>query len=160
MIVANARIGFSTSTAWYSDIIRRATRAKVSHTFLLLTLWGREVVLEEGVFGWSMRTRENFERSGNRIVEVVKPEVPIDVAVRQSLDWLGQRYDYAGLVGMAWVMFCRWLHKKVRNPLASHHAMFCSEANTRILQIAQYPGAERLNPSTTTPEDLLTFLSP
>lgn len=154
----HVRIGFSTSTAWYSRVIRWATRAAVSHTFLLLVLWGREMVLEEGVFGWSLRTRDNFEASGNKIVELVTPHVSIDVAVRQSLDWLGQRYDYAGLVGMSWVMLTRWLGKMRRNPLASSHAMFCSEAGARILQEAGYPGAEKLDPPDTTPEDLLKFL--
>lgn len=155
----NPRIGFSTSKAWYSAIIRWFTGARVSHTFFLITLWGREMVLEEGVFGWSLRTRENFEH-GNVIVELVTPKrtLQIDVALRQSLDWLGSRYDYAGLLGMLPVMVARWFGKKLRNPLASSHAMFCSEAGARILQLADYPGAETLDPVDTTPEDLLRFL--
>lgn len=154
----NVRIGFSTSDAWYSKVIRWFTKARCSHTFFLIDVGGHEVVLEEGMFGWSARARCLFER-GNTVVELVEPHVSIEKGVLDSLDWLGQRYDYVGLVGMLPVMLARWVGKKLRNPLASSSAMFCSEAGARVLQDAGYPGAEKLDPPSTTPEDLLEFLS-
>lgn len=153
-------VGFSTSDAWYSRIIRKFTRAKCSHTFILLekALLGEDLVLEEGTFGWSMRSRSDFEQ-GNTIVELVDPRHPVDLGVRRALAWLGQRYDYSGLLGMFFVMLARARGWRIKNPLASPHANFCSEMNTRILQWSGYPGAHLLDPSTTTPEDLLEFLS-
>jgi hypothetical protein len=152
-------IGFSTSRAWYSAIIRAFTRAPVSHTFFLLegALLGETIVLEEGTFGWSTRSREDFER-GNVIVELVTPAHPIAFGVRRALAWLGQRYDYAGLFGMFFVMLARARGWRIKNPLASPHANFCSEMAVRVLQDSGYPGASALDPSTTTPADLLAFL--
>jgi hypothetical protein len=152
------QIGFSTSDAWYSRVIRTFTRAKCSHTFFLIdSFMGEQIVLEEGTLGWSMRPRSAFE-NGNTIVELVDPKHPIDLGVRRALTWLGQRYDYAGLLGMFFVMIARARGWRIRNPLASPHANFCSEMAVRVLQDSGYPGAAVLDPATTTPEDLRGFL--
>lgn len=154
----NIAVGFSTSTAWYSRVIRWATGAKCSHAFLLVNLMGVPMVFEEGVFGYSTRTLENMRKDGSQVVALIPPVVPIDDAFRESFKWLGQRYDYAGLVGMAWVMLSRAFRHKVKNPLASSHAMFCSEEVTRVLQSAKYPGADALDARSTDPETLRKFL--
>jgi hypothetical protein len=151
----NIRFAFSTSNAWYSRLIRDASKAKVSHTFVIVPALGTELVFQEGALGWSVCTLASMQDS---IVKVVTPKYPVDVGFAKSLTDLGQPYDYLGLLGMAWVMFWRWLGHKVRNPLASAHAMFCSERGTRILQDSNYPGADKLDPAATTPEDLLDFL--
>lgn len=151
-------IGFSTSNAWYSRLIRWATGAKCSHTFLVVPFMGVQLVLEEGVFGYSARTLSNMQADGSQLVALMVPVVPLESAVAKSFDWLGQRYDYAGLLGMSWVMFKRWLGKKVRNPFASHRAMFCSESVTKVLQAANWPGAAELDPSATDPETLRKFI--
>jgi hypothetical protein len=154
----NVRIGFSTSDAWYSGIIRRFTRSPVSHTFLLVEVAGHSIVLEEGPDGFRARTIENFTR-GNRIVTLITPLHPVERGVEEAITWLGQRYDYFGVLGMAAVLVYRWFGKKRRNPLASSRSMFCSEANTRILQVSGYPGADKLDPESTSPADLLEFLT-
>lgn len=154
----NPRIGFSTSDAWYSRIIRRFTKSPVSHTFLLVEVLGRDLVFEEGPDGFHARTVENFSR-GNRIVTIIEPKHPIDTGVEAAFVWLGQRYDYIGLFGMFFVMVARWFGRKIKNPMSSASSMFCSEANTRVLQLSGYPGAETLDPSSTSPADLMEFLS-
>ncbi len=154
----NIRVGFSTSNAWYSTLIRKVTKAKCSHAFLIMSVLGQDLVFEEGVTGYSTRTLENMEKSGSTIVQVVVPKVDLTVGMTWSLARLGQRYDYAGLFGMAWVMFWRALKKKVHNPLASNKAMFCSEEVTRVLQESGFPGSEKLDPPTTDPESLRLFL--
>lgn len=153
------RVGFSTSTAWYSRVIRWFTRAKCSHAFLIVDVMGVELVLEEGVTGYSTRTLENMVKSGSTIVQIVEPCVPLDKGVTWSMARLGQRYDYAGLFGMAWVVFWRALKKRVANPLASHKAMFCSEEVVRVLQESGYPGADALDAPSTDPETLRVFLT-
>ena len=152
------RVGFSTSSAWYSRCIRWFTKAQCSHAFLISQALGVVVSIEEGTFGYGIRTLSNMESSGSRVVQVLETSVDLDEAVAKSFQWLGSRYDYAGLIGMSWVMLCRWLGKKVRNPLASSHSMFCSESVTRVLQLAKYPGADALDPSSTDPETLRKFL--
>lgn len=153
-----ARIGFSTSDAWYSRIIRRFTKSEVSHTFLLVEVLGRDLVFEEGPDGFHARTVENFSK-GNRIVRVIEPKYPIDAGVEAAFVWLGQRYDYVGLLGMFFVMVARWFGKKIHNPMSSASSMFCSEAGARVLQLSGYPGSEALDPAATTPMDLMEFLS-
>lgn len=153
------RVGFSTSNAWYSRVIRWATGAKCSHAFLISSALGVVVGIEEGTFGYSIRTLENMRASGSTIVEELEAPVSLDDAVAKSFAWLGSRYDYTGLLGMAWVQVCRFFrHKTVRNPLASSHAMFCSESVARVLQMAGYPGAQHLDPSSTDPETLRLFM--
>src|SRR6185295_12745195 len=102
-------IGFSTSDAWYSRVIRWATGAKCSHTFLVVQAEGVPLVLEEGTFGYSVRTLANMRASGSQVVEMYQPRWPLGASVAASFAWLGQRYDYAGLIGMAWVMLARAL---------------------------------------------------
>ena len=72
--------------------------------------------------------------------------------------WLGKRYDYVGLVSAFFVMVARWLRRKIRNPLQDPRGLFCSEAVAHVLQQSRYPGAENLDPSATTPEDLRVLL--
>lgn len=153
------RIGFSTSSAWYSRLIRWATKAKCSHTFLVIDTAGVPLVFEEGVFGYSVRTLSNMRASGSTIVEMYEPKWPIDAAVRGSFQWLGQRYDYAGLFGMTFVEIARFFRHKRRNFLASKHAMFCSEEVTRVLQASGFPGSKQMTASTTDPEMLRRFVS-
>jgi hypothetical protein len=153
------RVGFSTSSAWYSRVIRWFTKAKCSHAFLVADVMGVELVLEEGMTGYSTRTLANMVRSGSVIIQIFDPAVPLDKGVTWSMSRLGQRYDYAGLFGMAWVMFWRAFKKRVRNPFASHHAMFCSEEVVRVLQESGYPGADTLDAPSTDPETLRLFLT-
>lgn len=152
-------VGFSTTNGLLSRIIRWATRATVSHTFLIVddTTLGGPLVIEEAWCGCRVTTLERFQKSA-RVVDVLVPPVPLESAVREAVAMLGQRYDWAGLVGMLFVLVGRYLGRKVRNPLRSAHAMFCSELNTRILQEAGYPGAEALDASATDPDDLRGFM--
>jgi hypothetical protein len=147
-------VGFSTSSAWYSRVIRAATGAKCSHVFLITDVLGVRLVLEEGTFGYSTRTLDNMIASGSNVVQILTPLVPLDLAVKHSFDWLGQRYDYVGLLGMAWVMIMRAMRHRVSNPLASPHAAFCSEEVTNVLRFAKHPNVDQLDPPSTDPEDL------
>lgn len=155
----NVRIGFSTSRAWYSRIIRRETKSRVSHTFLVVDFAGTDLVFEEGTFGYTVRTLADLAKH-DTIVAIVKPKYPVEMGFIKSLADLGQPYGYLVLLGMAFVMFGRKLGRRWRNPLRSAHSMICSERNTLVLQDSLYPGAHLFDPSSTSPEDLLEFLSP
>lgn len=153
-------VGFSTQNSLPSRIIRKITKSSVSHAWLLLrgSFMGLDMVLEASSSGFHLTPYETF-RSRNIIVETVEPVAPLDDGVRLAASWLGSRYDFTGLLGSVIVQIGRWLRRKWRNPFDASRAMFCSEAIVYVLRAAKYPGAEGLDPSGTSPEDLLDFLT-
>jgi hypothetical protein len=153
------RIGFSTSRAWYSVLIRRVTRSRCSHTFLVVDLLGVPMVLEEGPFGY-FPSRRLADVPTDELVGLFLPhasQARLEESVRASLSEVGQMYGYLVLLGMAWVYFGRWLGKKFHNPLKSGKSNICSERNCKVLQAAGEPGVASFDPSSTSPEDLLAL---
>ena len=151
--------GFSTSRAWYSRLIRWATKSKCSHTFLLVNVEGELLVFQEGPLGYGVRSFEAF-KTENEVVDLVPPKHSILEGFRKSLVELGQPYAYVQLVGFGLVLLARTLGWHLsHNPFSSKRSTFCSERGARVLQDSGYPGSERLEPSMTSPEDLLEFLS-
>jgi len=153
-------VGFSTSNELVSRLIRFFTKAKVSHTFLVIRapFLEEDLVIEAAWAGFRATTLRRFKKK-NTVVALMKPAVPLDKGLRDALTWLGESYDFGGLFGMAFVLLGRWLRRKVRNPLHDSRAIFCSEANTLVLQASGYPGADVLDPTETSPADLLEFMS-
>jgi hypothetical protein len=156
------RVGFSTQLKNpLSRLIRWLTKSKASHAWLLFddTFFGLRMVMEATEVGFRILPFSNFQAEGNDIVAIVQPAAPLEDGVMAAGQWLGESYDFAGLLGTSFVLLGRWLRRKWKNPLASPHAMFCSEAVVRVIQAAKYPGSEALVPASTTPQDLLNFFS-
>ena len=149
------KIGFSTSKALTSRAIRWVTRSRVSHVFLLVedSFLGQSMVMEAIGSGFQLIPYTNFQ-TGNEIVTLITPVVPLEDGVKKATAWLGEKYNFEGLAGMLLVLAGRWLGRKWRNPLRSAHAVFCSEVATMILQSVNYPGVMNLDPQSTDPEDL------
>lgn len=156
------KFGFSTRKKNpISKFIRWVTGSKASHAWLLIenSFLGEHVVMEATEGGFRLYAYSNFERD-NDVVAVIAPRAPLDEGVRAAVKWVGKsHYDYTGLFGAAFVQLGKWLKMKWRNPLNVTSAMFCSEAVVYVMKVAKYPGAEALNPSATSPQDLLDFLS-
>ncbi len=155
-----ARIGFSTTNALLSRIIRRLTGSKVSHAFLVY--WDvdfeREMVMEAMGRGFRIVPFDKF-RQHNRVVGVFTPRHSIERGLRRAVDWLGADYDARGLLGMVLVLVARWFTlRRRRNPFGSSRAFFCSEAVARACVWSEYPGFD-LDPEATTPKDLFDFFS-
>lgn len=154
------KVGFSTHHHnILSSTIRFFTKSEVSHTWLLVDdpLFKRPMVLEATETGIVLTPFDRFATK-NDVVCILDPKHPLDSGMSEAGAWLGERYDFLGLVGTAFVLLGRWLKRKWKNPLSSSHAMFCSEFVVNVMQAAQYPGAENLVPTGTTPQDLLDFL--
>jgi hypothetical protein len=151
-------IGFSTTKAWVSRIIRWFTGAAVSHAWLLYydVDFGQTMVLEATLEGVRIIPYEAFKRH-NLIVRVFTPRHSLKPGLIKAGDTLGEHYDFTGLLGMLWVLFGRWLRRKWRNPWIETHAMFCSEFVAQVLQWAAYPDTEHWIPAEMTPEDLYEF---
>ncbi len=153
------KIGFSTSTSWISRAIRWFTKSPVSHAFALIEAvpgFG-DMVLQAIATGWTLTTRKRFE-AGAQIVKLVSPTVPLDKGFDVALSWLDEPYAFAGVAGMAWVCLGRALRRVWRNPWPDPHHMFCSEGIVYMLQADGYPGADKLDPPSVSPADLLAFL--
>ncbi len=161
-MIEPTRIGFSTTDALFSRLIRRFTGSKVSHAFLVYfdVDFDREMVMEAVGAGFRIVPLDKFARH-NRVVEIVTPRHPIDEGLKAAVDWLGEGYDARGILGMALLLAFRALRRRtrrVRNLLASRRALFCSEAVARACRACRYPGFDR-DPETTTPQDLYAFFS-
>ncbi len=159
-MIEPARIGFSTTDALLSRLIRRLTRSSVSHAWLVYrdVDFDREMVMEAVGAGFRIVPLDKFAQH-NRIVEIVTPRHPIDEGLKAAVDWLGEGYDAKGLVGMALLLLLRAFRRRTRrarNLIASPRALFCSEAVARACRACAYPGFER-DPETTSPQDLYAF---
>lgn len=155
------RVGFSTHKSnFLSATIRIFTGSKVSHTWLLVEdepFFGIPMVMEATEVGFRYIPFETF-KSKNDVVEVLTPTHPLDKGVHVANAWLGDSYDFLGLLMSFFVVVGHWVKRKVKNPVHSSRSMFCSEAVVRVLQASDYPGVADLDPSSTTPQDLLSLL--
>jgi hypothetical protein len=155
------RIGFSTPRGFnpVSWIVRKLTGSVCSHAFFIY--WDldyeADIVMEAHELGFRHVPLSHFVRQ-NEIVASFVPRADINAGVKWvAMEYLGDAYDFGGLLGAAFVLLGRWLKKKWNNPLANPKHVFCSEAVVYALQRAHYPGASEMVPRDTTPQDLLTF---
>lgn len=152
-------IGFTAGDNWIGKAIRFFTRQEASHAFMA---WddpnlGR-MVMEAAFDGFHIRPWD-VALKGTRIVALIEPKGKgADKLLGACARWLGEPYDYPGLLGMTVTMIGRWFKQNWRNPAGGSKPMYCSEAIATGLQEVKYPGAEKLIPSETTPQDLLDFL--
>ena len=155
----NDRILFSTTTNLISRIIRWFTDSPVSHCSLLYfdVDFGQEMVLESTLEGVRIIPYEVFKQHNN-IVRVFIPETPLKQGFAKVGEKLGTFYDFAGLLGMLWVLLGRWFKRKFKNPWDNPQALFCSEFVAQVLRWSYYPGTEYWVPENMTPADLYRFL--
>lgn len=155
------RPGFSTSNQWISRLIRKVTKGKTSHcwvTFYDDTLQ-TDLVLEASFWGYRLITLKQFLKD-NVIIKIVDPIVPLEQGLIQAASWLGSYYDVEGMVsaGVAGLWY-RWFKRRIKSPLHSGKALFCSESVLKIMQLSNWPGAAALDPLTINPQQLLDFCS-
>ena len=150
-------IGFSTTNQLISRIIRFFTGSKVSHCFMLFELFEQAWVLEAGFFGISLKPLKKFQKSDTVVALVPVPLAEEDVA--RAMQALGEKYDFGGLLGSIFPLIGKWFKQKWKNPWNNSKALFCSEFCLKSLQEAGFPGADQLDPASTTPQDLLDFLT-
>jgi hypothetical protein len=150
---------FSVATSWLSWLIKRFTRSRVSHTAIGTDMHGVPVILHATQGGVQVTLRSRFER-GNVVLEEyrIKPAVQDaleDQSLRHAVEHVGERYDYAALVGYAALILAwRWFRKKIKNPLASPRALVCSEFCLHLNHAQAIPEWNGLDPERTTAEDL------
>lgn len=132
-------IGFCRGTGLFSRVISRFTKGGPSHSFLAWydEWWGGAVSLGSEGQGWIYLPAE---RMANVSALYRMSRVDLWCGLRTNRARLGTRYDFEGLLGMGWVMLCwHWLKRRVRNPLESRSAWFCSEAIAQVLRDSGAP---------------------
>jgi hypothetical protein len=154
-------VGFSTPRRWnpLSALIRRMTRSQTSHAWLLVEdpTFGLRLVLEAHSTGFRLVSFTRFVKD-NRVVALVVPAHPVQPALCDAGEWLGDSFDVLGLFGIFLTLVARWFRQRPwRNPFPTPSALFCSEAVVRTLKAARYPGSEALDDEATSPADLLAF---
>lgn len=137
---------FSTRTGLLSALIRRLTRARVSHAAIGTSLHDVEVVIESTGRGVIVTPRRRWVRQ-NRLISEFR--VPNDVDIAAAVKRLGAAYDFGGLLGFLLVLIASWFKRKIRNPWASPRALVCSELLVRAL-----PKGHGLDPEQTSPHVL------
>lgn len=150
-------VGFSTTNGLVSRLVRWFTKANVSHAFLIVELYGKGWYVGAEATGIVMMPIEKFQKN-NMIKAVCKVPEMTDEDLSVVMESLGESYDYAGLLGGIFPQIGRWFKQKWKNPWANKKAMICSEFVTLALQEAEVKGAEDLDPTAVTPQDLKEFL--
>jgi hypothetical protein len=152
-------VGFTTNECWISRAIRWFTKSPRSHAYLHFAADSIDIVFEAAWDGFRMAPLSDRGMCWTEI-EVTK-FVNVTKAFATCNGWWMTPYDYRGLFGEAWVMLGRWLGRTWRNPLASPHAMYCSEAALYVLQASwnpPLPPALATDPRSVDPGELLQLL--
>lgn len=126
-------IGFCRGTALLSRIIEWFTGGP-SHAFVLYwsDAFGGWLSVGAEATGWTTLPAESMEH----VVSLYElPGVDLAQGLAANRLSLGAPYDIGGLLGMSWVMVAwRWLRRRVRNPLETRGAWFCSEICAAIIR--------------------------
>jgi hypothetical protein len=119
-----------------------------------LKLYGVEMLLHCTGGGVQFTPRRKWMKD-NYLVGEYTPVVDLTYGLKHAVGHLGEKYDYLSLIGFLPVLFFRWLKVKIKNPLASPKAMVCSEFVLHVDPDRKILEWQKLDPETTTAEDLL-----
>lgn len=132
------RIGFSTTDAWFSKIIRFCTKAKVSHTYIRFydeTIGANMVVHVEKTM--LMVLGEEFDKLNTPKVEyIIDGGDALQESMRENLRNLEKKFNWFDWVG--WLPFLSgWMKRKVRSPKRTFNRMICVDYILRVLSDAK-----------------------
>lgn len=146
----------STSTGWFSKLIRWVTRSKVSHSFLTFrdeTL-DKVFVMEANGRGFMLVPWDEWKQHNQLVLRYsLRTNASAQMSsLRKLAEMLGAEYDYISLLGYALRRFV----KRMRNPLAKASKLICSEAVARFLYFTNDPALAKFAEfETWLPEDIL-----
>lgn len=148
------RIGFSASRGLLGRFVRWFTRSPINHTWIAVRSMGLELIIHSTVGGVQVDLRDKWEKR-NRVVEEYRVIPDVTEGFHKAMSYLGDRYDYLGLLGFVPYYIGRWFGRKVKNPWASTRAVVCSELIVRLRAGGKLPEWDSLDPESTAPSDLL-----
>ena len=145
-------ICFTTPKRWtlMSRLIRWFTNSKVSHACIGgINIAGVPVLLGAGAKGVIPEVRAHYELT-DIIVEEYEAEVEDD-RVRQVVEELNTKYDFAGVFGFGLMILAwRWFRLRIRKPFTSSRAVWCSE----FVMHLRLPAWVGMAPENTSAEEL------
>lgn len=160
MVTDNVLIGLSRSKGFFQWAVRKLTGSKVNHAFILYrsNLWGGWWAVQVDDKGVRIVPSEYLESNSTSVV-LYSYERNIEHSLSDIRGEVGEDYDYAGILGF-FIRIIAWkvAKKKIRNALHRKNELFCSELVAKFLRCASVKGATQLNPSTTSPQDILEFV--
>lgn len=146
----------STSSHWFSRMIRWVTRSKASHSFLTFkdeTL-DKVFVMEANGRGFMLVPWAKFSKE-NQLIARYSIRTAQDEQLRSLRDlagMLGAQYDYISIIGF----ILRRFWKRMRNPFSTSKKLVCSEAVARFLYQTNDPALAKFKECDTwLPEDIL-----
>jgi hypothetical protein len=134
-----------------SKVIRWFTKSTVNHTAILYESqdWGTDILIEAASNGVICHPSSREPKC-----EYVILDTKAFSKLKTITDYLGEFYDYAGIVKFGiFLLWWKLFKTKVRKPLNSTKGQFCSELVARYMQ--SLTGISIKNPQWTSPEDLL-----
>lgn len=152
------QIGFSTGESLISKAIRYLTKGKFSHAFITYqdSVIESRMIMEAQWDGFHIKKWSHSPSVQEKYL-LMTPKYDITGLPKACAEFLGNPYDYTGILGAIPVMILRFFRIKSRNLLEDGRAKFCSEAIALGLQKINYPNAEKLDAAQTTPQDLYEF---
>jgi hypothetical protein len=153
-------IGFSSTDAIISRIIKWFTRSKASHAYVLFEVAGEQLVIHSTEKGINCDCYRKFVKE-NKIVAEYKLLIDKDSdrrALAQAICMLDKPYDFLSVLGFGWVIFNRVIGRRIKNPFPNRSAYHCSEFALTMLRKAKLQDLEHLSRELTAPEDLIHAL--
>lgn len=139
-------------------LIMKLTKSKVSHAAVGFDLWGFPMVVHASIGGIRVLPRSKFSKKHVLIAEyAVKTDITKGLQHTASL--IDRNYDYKGLFGFLFVIMAAWFKRKIKNPLASPTALFCSEFVLHLDKDDEIPEWNDFEYETTTPGQLMSSCS-
>jgi len=155
-------VGFSSTKKIMSRIIMWATRSKASHSYIRFDVAGEPVVIHSNQHGINCDHYDKFKKS-KKIVKEFKMDLSPEqekAILSHALKLLDTPYDFLSVVGFGWVLLCKALGCKVKNPFPNRSAYQCSEFVLRTLREAgKLDGFDHIPRERVSPEDLINILS-
>lgn len=160
----------TTSDALYSKILRWAMRSNINHSLILYESkeWGDWWAIEINERGVNKVPIDKLTRIG--YIECYECSVDLWPAMRATKDFVGERYDWLGLLGgLLKLIIYRLFRKVIKEPIHKDDRLFCSEYVAHIMYHAGLPGAGKVDglgqipntvawrPETVSPEYLQNF---
>lgn len=132
-------VGFSRSRGILSWLIRAITHSDVSHAYIRkVSPINTEVVFQASGISVNLESYDHFKTHATVIEEVAIHIPDEDYESGEQFIWkeLGKPYSASQLIGYSWVMLCRTVGLRVRNPLSNGtHSYVCVELVARYLGI-------------------------
>lgn len=154
-------IGFSSSNGLIGRIIKKLTRSKVSHTYIIFDAADIKLIIQADWKGVDVEYYEIVKQKNNIVAEyqILLNSEEEHLALGYAFQQLTKAYDYLAIIGFAIVLINKMFGRQIKQPFRNRSAYFCSELAITALQAANFPLSHSFDRELTSPEDVMEFLN-